>query len=49
MRWTLIENVEVSKIKHLQESIGVDSGMAELLVKRNIETFEDAKAFLDPA
>ena len=49
MRWTLIENAEASKIKHIQESIGVDSSIAELLVKRNIETFEDAKAFFRPS
>lgn len=49
MRWTLIEKAEASKINHLQESIGVDEPIAELLVKRNIETFEEAKNFFRPS
>lgn len=48
MRWTLIEKAEASKINHLQKSIGVDESIAELLVKRGIESFEDAKDFFRP-
>lgn len=49
MRWTLSEKAEASKINHLQESIGVDRPIAELLVKRGIETFEEAKSFFRPS
>ncbi|MBZ9627025.1 single-stranded-DNA-specific exonuclease RecJ [Psychroflexus sp. CAK1W] len=48
MRWTLIEKAEASKINHLQKSIGVYESIAELLVKRGIESFEDAKDFFRP-
>ncbi|NEV92883.1 single-stranded-DNA-specific exonuclease RecJ [Psychroflexus sp. YR1-1] len=48
MRWTLLEKAEVSKIHQLQESIGVDKSVAELLVKRGIESFDDAKSFFRP-
>ncbi|MBZ9652721.1 single-stranded-DNA-specific exonuclease RecJ [Psychroflexus montanilacus] len=49
MRWTLNNKADAAKIVQLQESIGVDQPIAELLVKRNIETFEDAKAFFRPS
>lgn len=49
MRWTLNNKADAAKIVQLQESIGVDHTIAELLVKRNIETFEDAKAFFRPS
>ncbi|MFD0931723.1 single-stranded-DNA-specific exonuclease RecJ [Psychroflexus salinarum] len=49
MRWTLIEKADPTKINHIQESIGVDQPIAELLVKRRIETFEDAKNFFRPS
>jgi single-stranded-DNA-specific exonuclease len=49
MRWTLIEDGDPSKIGHIQESIGVDRTIAELLVKRGIETFEDTRAFFRPS
>lgn len=49
MRWTLIEEGHPSKINHIQESIGVDRPIAELLVKRGIETYEDAKNFFRPS
>ncbi|SDG80243.1 single-stranded-DNA-specific exonuclease RecJ [Psychroflexus sediminis] len=49
MRWTLIERAEASKINHLQESIGVDETTAELLVKRGIESFENARNFFRPS
>ena len=49
MRWNLIEDGDPSKISHIQESIGVDRPIAELLVKRGIETFDDAKSFFRPS
>jgi single-stranded-DNA-specific exonuclease len=49
MRWTLSDKADASKIAQLQQSIGVDQPIAELLIKRNIETYEDAKAFFRPS
>lgn len=49
MRWTLLENKTLSQVKDLQHSIGVDEHIAQLLVKRGVTTFEDAKRFFRPA
>lgn len=49
MRWTLLENKALSQVKDLQHSIGVDEHIAQLLVKRGVTTFEDAKRFFRPA
>jgi len=48
MRWTVIDNADGSKIQHLQEALGVNKPIAELLVKRNITNFEEAKHFFRP-
>lgn len=48
MRWTLTHSVKPEKAKHLQECLGVDITIAELLVKRGISTFDEAKAFFRP-
>lgn len=49
MRWTLLENKALLQVKDLQHSIGVDEHIAQLLVKRGVTTFEDAKRFFRPA
>ena len=49
MRWTIKPRPEEHKIKHLQEVLGVDEVIAGLLVQRNIETYEQAKAFFRPS
>ncbi|TYA74269.1 single-stranded-DNA-specific exonuclease RecJ [Seonamhaeicola marinus] len=49
MRWTLKPKPELSKVKHLQESLQVSEPIAALLVQRGIETYEDAKDFFRPS
>jgi single-stranded-DNA-specific exonuclease len=49
MRWTLKNIADTSKVYQLQESIGVEPTIAELLIKRNVETFDEAKAFFRPS
>lgn len=48
MRWTKTEIPDYSKVEQLQAALGVDVKIAELLVQRNIENFEDAKQFFRP-
>lgn len=48
MRWTKTEIPDYSKVEQLQTALGVDAKIAELLVQRNIENFEDAKQFFRP-
>ncbi len=49
MRWTLKPKPELSKVKHLQESLQVSEPIAALLVQRGIDTFESAKDFFRPS
>ncbi|OIQ15416.1 MAG: single-stranded-DNA-specific exonuclease RecJ [Flavobacterium sp. MedPE-SWcel] len=49
MRWTLKPNSDTQKIEHLAEVLNVDDTVARLLVQRDIETFEEAKAFFRPS
>ncbi len=49
MRWTLKPKPELSKVKHLQESLQVSEPIAALLVQRGIDTFEAAKDFFRPS
>lgn len=49
MRWTQTDISDPDTTKQLQESIGVDQPIAELLVSRNIKSFEEAKAFFRPS
>lgn len=48
MRWTLTQSVDLDKVKHLQDCLGVDWTIAELLAKRSVNTFDEAKAFFRP-
>lgn len=48
MRWTLKSKPPIEKIKALQEALQVDTIIAELLLQRGIETFDEAKAFFRP-
>ncbi|WP_019037193.1 single-stranded-DNA-specific exonuclease RecJ [Psychroflexus tropicus] len=48
MRWKCINTPESQKIDQLQKAIGVDRPIAELLAKRNITTFDEAKLFFRP-
>jgi len=49
MRWTVTQEADIQKAEHLQKAIGVSLPIAELLIKRGVETFEKAKTFLDLA
>ncbi len=49
MRWTLKPKPELSKIKHLAESLKVEDAIAMLLLQRGIETYEAAKQFFRPS
>ena len=49
MRWTIKPQPEAEKVAHLQQVLGVDEIIAMLLVQRNIETFDQAKAFFRPS
>ena len=49
MRWTLKPKPEPSKVKALKEALNVDDITANLLLKRGIESFDDAKNFFRPS
>ncbi|MEW4922183.1 single-stranded-DNA-specific exonuclease RecJ [Algibacter sp. 2305UL17-15] len=49
MRWTLKPKPDESKVEHLQDVLQVDEAIATLLVQRNVETYEEAKAFFRPS
>ncbi len=46
--WTIKIPGDIEKTRHLMEALGVDYPVANLLVQRNISTFEDAKKFFRP-
>jgi single-stranded-DNA-specific exonuclease len=46
--WSLKKPGDINDIKHLSAKLNVDMTIANLLVQRNIRTFEDAKAFFRP-
>ncbi|KDN55114.1 single-stranded-DNA-specific exonuclease RecJ [Flavobacterium seoulense] len=49
MRWTLKPKPSEDKIKHLAQALNVEDFVAQLLVQRGIETFEEARAFFRPS
>ena len=49
MRWTIKPKPSEEKIKHLAQALIVEDFVAQLLVQRGIETFEDAKRFFRPS
>ena len=49
MRWTIKPKPSEEKIKHLAQALNVEDFVAQLLVQRGIETFEDAKNFFRPS
>ncbi len=48
-RWKIKEQGESSKVEHLAQALGVDKAIANLLVQRGIETFDEAKDFFRPS
>jgi single-stranded-DNA-specific exonuclease len=49
MRWTLKPIPEKEKITQLAKELSVDDLVAQLLIQRGIETFDDAKKFFRPS
>ena len=47
-KWILKETPDQSKIDRLATEVGIDRVLAELLVERGVETFEQARAFFRP-
>lgn len=48
-RWVLKSKSEVKKVNQLSNELGINPVLAELLVSRNIETFDASKQFFRPA
>ena len=49
MRWSSKPKIEKEKIAKLARDLSVDSSVAEILLQRNISTFEEAKKFFRPS
>lgn len=48
MRWTLKPSPDENTVQHLANALGVDLVIAQLLVQRGVETFDQAKTFFRP-
>lgn len=48
-RWILDGKADEAKVERLSAEIGIDRVLSELLVKRGVETFEQARAFFRPS
>ncbi len=48
-RWVLKPKKDVGKINKLRDELGVNSIIAELLLNRDVETFEQARIFFRPS
>ena len=48
-KWNVAEPVDSEKVAALALALGIDRVLAELLVQRGIETFEQARAFFRPS
>ena len=48
MRWTLKPSPDENTVQHLANALGVDFVIAQLLVQRGVETFDQAKTFFRP-
>jgi len=48
MRWIVKESSESTKVSKLKKALGVEPLIANLLIQRGIETFEEAKTFFRP-
>ncbi|MBN2174007.1 MAG: single-stranded-DNA-specific exonuclease RecJ [Bacteroidales bacterium] len=48
-RWVLKEQGDESKVQHLAEVLNIDYNLANLLVQRRIETFDQARSFFRPS
>ena len=48
-KWILKEPADPEKVERLSTEVGIDRVLAELLVKRGVETFEQARSFFRPS
>lgn len=48
-KWILKETADPAKVDRLAAEVGIDRVLAELLVKRGVETFEESRAFFRPS
>ena len=48
-KWVLKEPADPGKVNRLATEVGIDRVLAELLVKRGVETFEEARSFFRPS
>ncbi len=48
-KWILKEPADPGKVDQLSAELGIDRVLAELLVKRGVETFEQARSFFRPS
>ena len=48
-KWIVSEPADPAKVEKLSAEVGIDHVLSELLVKRGVETFEQARTFFRPA
>ena len=48
-KWIVREPADPAKVEKLSAEVGIDRVLADLLVKRGVETFEQARTFFRPA
>ncbi|MCQ2155828.1 MAG: DHH family phosphoesterase, partial [Bacteroidales bacterium] len=48
-KWIIQPEADPEKVERLSTEVGIDKVLAELLVKRGVETFEQARAFFRPS
>ena len=47
-KWVVMEPADSEKVSRLSTEVGIDRVLAELLVKRGVETFEQTRSFFRP-
>ena len=47
-KWSIKEASDSEKVDRLAAEVGIDKVLADLLVKRGVETFEQARSFFRP-
>ena len=48
-KWIVMEQADPAKVEKLSAEVGIDRVLAELLVKRGVETFDQARSFFRPS
>lgn len=48
-KWIIKEPADPAKVERLSVEVGIDKVLADLLVKRGVETFEQARSFFRPS